>query len=230
MRLISSSFPFRAFFLLSIISIALTLSAQETKTAVPAKSEVKPQFFKPGDNEFGIWGGFSAGSPTIIGVTTDRKLFLNNINWSRVILAGRTVAWKYTMDAVPVALITQPAEVVGPPFVPTVTSKSARTIYGAGINPLGMQLNFANTHKVQPFIQANGGLLYFTEQVPVIGSSQFNFAFSFGGGLQVFARDNKTVTVGYRFHHLSNNETALRNPGSDANMFYLGFSWLPRKH
>lgn len=196
--------------------------------ALPEKPKPAPQRFHSGQNEFGVWGGFSPVSATAIGVTTDRKFFELGLNWSRVILAGRVVAWKYVLDVVPMAFITQPAESEVPPFVPAPVSKPARTIYGAGFNPLGMQLNFRNTKKVQPFADIHGGLLYFQEQVPVLGSQQFNFTASWGGGVQFFTRENKTVSVGYRFHHLSNNEGAPRNPGNDANVFYVGFSWLKR--
>ena len=189
----------------------------------------RPQRYHSGDNEFGAWGGFSPDSPTVIGVTPHRKLFLAGVNWSRVILAGRTVAWKYVLDVIPVVLITQPAESVTPPIVPAPVARSARTIYGAGFNPLGMQLNFLNTRKVQPFADIHGGILFFREQVPVLGSQQFNFTASWGGGVQFFASENKTVTLGYRFHHLSNNEGAPRNPGNDANLFYVGFSWMRQR-
>ena len=208
----------------AILLAALCMSAAIVSAqSLPNKPE--PLLYHSGDNEFGAWAGFSPDSPTVIGVTTDRKLFLAGVNWSRVILAGRTVAWKYVLDVIPVAVITQPAEGSAPPFVPAPVTKPARSIYGIGLNPLGMQFNFLNTKKVQPFADIHGGFLYFREQVPVLGSQQFNFTASWGGGIQWAAWEKRSITFGYRFHHLSNNEGALRNPGSDANLFYVGLSW-----
>jgi len=43
---------------------------------------------------------------------------------------------------------------------------------GGGAEPIGVQLNFRNHRKWQPFVNATGGFLYFTEQVPVTGSSR----------------------------------------------------------
>ena len=77
----------------------------------------------------------------------------------------------------------------------------------------------------QPFLNTQGGFLYFTEQVPVPESSQFNFTFSFGAGVQAF-RGARALTLGYKFHHISNAQTGHYNPGIDSNLFYFGWSFL----
>ncbi len=182
-----------------------------------------------GTNEVSVWGGFSPNSPRNIGVTGDRKLFTLNLQYDRVLFTTGDVAWKYMGEVVPVALITQHPETLRLPSGGTLTLGSNKTVYGAGITPLGAQCNFLRTRKVQPFLSANGGLLYFTDQVPVVNSSQFNFTFSFGAGVQIFRGNRNALTLGYRYHHISNDETAPRNPGVDSNLFYVGYSWLWRK-
>ncbi len=173
-----------------------------------------------GTTQWGLWGGYSPSSPSLIGVSPDRRLFTLNLQYARVLAAPDWGAVKFTAEAVPVALVHRPAQALPAP-------SPARTTYGAGVTPVGFQFNFGK-HRVQPFLLANGGLLYFTEQVPVLGSSQFNFTFSFGGGLELFTGGNKSLMFGYRFHHISNAYTADLNPGIDSNLVFLGFMWKRR--
>ena len=77
---------------------------------------------------------------------------------------------------------------------------------------------------MQPFAAATGGFLYFSEQVPVAGASQFNFTYDFSGGIQIVNSNRRSFTIGYKYHHISNGYTATFNPGVDLQMIYAGFS------
>jgi opacity protein-like surface antigen len=59
----------------------------------------------------------------------------------------------------------------------------------------------------------------------VSGSSQFNFGVGWGAGVQIWHRENQSVSIGYKFHHISNANSADRNPGADSNLLYAGYSW-----
>ena len=74
---------------------------------------------------------------------------------------------------------------------------------------------------MQPFVSSQGGILYFTEQVPLPGSSQFNFSFHFGGGLDFYRHNAHFLTLAYRFHHISNADSGHFNPGIDSNLIYV---------
>jgi len=76
---------------------------------------------------------------------------------------------------------------------------------------------------VQPFIITDEGFLYFTRPILVVGSSQFNFSIDYGAGVQVFTSPDRALTLGYRYFHISNADIAV-NPGTDANVFFIGFS------
>ena len=181
-----------------------------------------------GTNEVSVWGGFSPNSPRNIGVDGDHRLFTLNVQYDRVLFTTGNVAWKYMGEVVPVALITLHPETLLTPGGPVTLGRN-KTSYGAGFSPLGAQWNFRRTSKVQPFLNANGGLLYFADQVPVVNSSQFNFTFGFGAGVEIFRGNRNALTLGYKYHHISNDETAPRNPGVDSNLFYVGYSWLWKK-
>jgi len=171
-------------------------------------------------NEYGVWGGGSFGSPTLIGTTERVRLGLVAFRYARVLARGENLALKYTLDAVPVASMSFPV------FETTagVTREVRKTITGAGLSPVGFQLNFRRRERVQPFAQASGGFLYFGERVPDTRGAQFNFTGDFGGGVQWKTGARRAWTVGYRYHHVSNGYRADVNPGFDSNLFYVGFS------
>jgi opacity protein-like surface antigen len=122
---------------------------------------------------------------------------------------------------IPVALESQPTTYYI--IHQKVLKNTAGTVFGAGANPLGFQVNFGEK-KVQPFANSSIGFLYFNRQVPAPASSQFNFTFNFGGGIELFAASRRSFTVGYKYHHLSNADTGIINPGIDSNVIYVGFS------
>ena len=172
-------------------------------------------------NEFGVWIGYSPHSFVLQGTSLHRQLFLLNLEYARRVLVHGPLTLKYTADLVPVALEMQPTTfyiVHG-----EVLRNRAGTVFGAGANPFGLQLNFGH-RKLQPFVNSSAGFLYFTRQVPAPASSQFNFTFNFGGGMQLFTRSRRSFTLGYKYHHLSNADTGIINPGIDSNVIYVGFS------
>jgi opacity protein-like surface antigen len=207
--------------------------------SVTAGAQSKQDFtdaFHTGGNEFQFWGGYSPTSPTWIGKTDARHLFMAGVGWRRVILASDSVAWKFTVDIVPVALLSQPTlnrvETVFDPrkfttFCSTAGGNSCgrRTTYGIGFAPVGFEFNFRRKRRIQPVLGINAGLLHFTRDVPVDHSMATNFTFSWGGGVQIFARESRSILVGYRFHHISNANSSNVNPGVDSNFIYAGYSF-----
>jgi hypothetical protein len=211
---------------LCLVAFALWASAEGRSSTAAA--------LERGTSELGFWAGYSPNNPTAIGTTTNRPFFEVNAQYARVLTTGRSWALKYMVEFVPVALIFQPrqsAQTQGA-SVPVDLPGSRRTIYGGGTSPIGLQINFRRTHLVQPYLNATAGMLYFTEQVPVSNSSQFNFAVSWGAGVQFWHRESQSISLGYKFHHISNANSASRNPGVDSNLFYAGYSWSwkHRKH
>ncbi len=178
--------------------------------------------------ELGAWGGYSPTSMIGIGQVHNRKFFELNGQYAVTVLAGRTVAVKWVSEVVPLALLNEPNEwyYTGKKLT---GYRAGATTYGTGVTPLGMQVNARNGRRVQPFVDAHAGMLYFARQEPVPGSSQFNFTFNFGAGVQVFAGNRTSVLVGYKYHHISNNETAPMNPGVDSSEVYAGWVWRWRR-
>jgi Lipid A 3-O-deacylase (PagL) len=182
--------------------------------------------FERAANEYGFWGGGSFSSPTLIGKTEETRLAIFALRYARILARGDNLALKYTVDAVPYALLSYPVTtfVEAPPPAGFGVVKERRKITGAGLSPVGFQLNFRRRERVQPFAQASGGFLYFAERVPDERGAQFNFTADFGGGVQWKTGARRAWTIGYRYHHVSNGYRADVNPGFDSNLFYAGFS------
>lgn len=205
-----------------VITFALVIS-----TPVFAQED-NPFLLKRGDNEFGFWAGFSPKATTMFeGLSEDeaedRRFFIAALRYGRTLAANDSLALQYTFDAVPVALAT--GTIVSRTISPTgVTTFQRETAYGAGITPLGLQLDFANGSKVHPFVHVNGGLLYFNKPVPIEDSGQFAFVGEAGGGVRIFTSERRAVNIGVRFHHISNGDRAGSNRGLNQFVIYAGFS------
>lgn len=176
--------------------------------------------FDRGTNEYGLWGGGSFNSPTLIGTAEDRKFLVIGLRYGRVLATSKHVAYEYTFDVVPLAVVFQPKLAL------SMNRDGESKHYGFGISPIGFKANFNRENKVKPFLNLSGGFLYFKTPVPIdiSGATRFNFTFDFGGGIQFFTNSRQAITLGYKFHHLSNAGRSAVNPGLDANVFYIGFS------
>jgi Lipid A 3-O-deacylase (PagL) len=186
-----------------------------------------PYRLERGDNEFGFWGGFSPKATTIFAglhedEAADRKFFLAAFRYGRTLAANDHVALQYTLDAIPVAIAT--GVIVSRTTVGGVTTFQRETAYGVGLTPAALQLDFANGSKVHPFIHVNGGFLGFNKAVPIEDSGQFAFVGEAGGGLRFFTSESRAVTLGVRFHHISNGNRSGANRGLNQFVIYAGFS------
>jgi hypothetical protein len=220
-----ASTALRQFFVwLGLASFLLLLvaacRAQEVRHTVEPPSDTSTRL-RRGTNEFGGWIGYSPFSFVLKGTSKDRELFLLNLEYARTLFDTRPLTFKYTADIVPLALEFQPTQlytVGGKPLV-----NPGGTLYALGANPIGFQAN-VGPRRIQPFASGSLGFLYFNRQMPVIGSSQFNYNITVGFGAQFLARPGRSFTLGWKYHHLSNNYEGRFNPGLDSGVFYVGFS------
>ena len=236
--------------------VVFSFLLQLTVGFAQTKADFRTDALHAGANEYQVWSGYSPDSLTWIGKSEARRLFMVGAGWRRVILATNSTAWKFTVDVVPAMLVSQPtitgtfSTFSGTPpnlvFTgcqpPTVTFEtvlnvagqnlgpcahaSRRTTYGFGLEPVGFDFNFRRRRKFQPIVGINGGLAVFRRDVPISNSNSFNFTFSLHGGVQIFTSQSRSVTIGYRYHHISNANTGNPfNPGIDSNFMYVGYSF-----
>ena len=223
-----------------IVACAIPLRAQvadnfaavdSSETVAPSKQSAgsvdAPYRLKRGDNEFGVWGGGAFAATTAFGGLTeaeadDRRFIIAAFRYGRTLAANDSVALQYTLDAIPLAVAT--GNIESSTTVGGVTTFRRDSAYGAGVTPLGLQLDFANGSRVKPFIHINGGLLVFNESVPLPDSGKLALVGEAGAGLRVFTSERRAVSLGVRFHHVSNGDRAGSNRGLNQIIFYAGFS------
>ncbi len=104
----------------------------------------------------------------------------------------------------------------------------AHAVYGFGVTPLGFTADFGRRHRVYPFLQTNEGIIASAEPIPVnvTNATGLNFLIDIGGGVRIRLSPTRTLSLGYKFLHISNALTTPVNPGVDNNVFYAGFSFL----
>ncbi|HVF29227.1 MAG TPA: acyloxyacyl hydrolase [Pyrinomonadaceae bacterium] len=235
--------------LLALSAAAFTASAQDVSETLDAAGESSganaaaftqaptppsTDVIETGANEFGVWGGGSFDSPTLIGSAEDARFAVAALRYARVLVAGRGLVFKFTVDAIPVATLFYDSYIAFPTGIASDyrIERRRKSVYAAGLAPIGLQLNFARRRRVQPFASGSVGFLYFKEVIPDNRSivfpdergAQFNYTADFGGGIQVFIRPRRALTFGYKYHHISNGFRAPVNPGFDSNLFYAGYS------
>jgi hypothetical protein len=208
------------------IFLPLILTSIAAAQPAPASEPQSPaEGIQKRGNEWGIWGGISFDAPTLIGKTPDARFGHVGLRYGRVLAASKTVAFEWTIDAIPLSILSNSRLALvssGNGF--TVFAPKRKSVYGWGAAPIGWKFNFRRDRRVQPFGQATGGFLYFSEQVPDANTSQFNFTFDFSGGVQIVNGNRRSFTVGYKYQHISNGYTGLYNPGVDVQMIFAGFS------
>src|SRR5947209_2200297 len=208
-----------------------SVNSNSSENAASQTASGSPYLLKKGDNEFGIWGGMAFKATTIFGGLREdeargRKFVVAAFRYGRTLFANRSAALQYTLDAIPLALATgnlvgnvQPA-----PNGSFATTARRESTYGAGVTPLGLQVDFRNEHHIKPFLHVNGGLLVFTKPVPLPDSGKFSYVGEAGTGLRIFTSDRRAVTLGVRFHHISNGNRSGSNRGLNEFVIYAGFS------
>jgi hypothetical protein len=95
---------------------------------------------------------------------------------------------------------------------------------GEAMSPIGMQWNFLPRRYLQPILAFDAGYMYSTRPIPIGGAGSFNFTFDFRGGFELFRSSTRSLRVEYSYHHISNKDSAMQNPGIDNGVFHV--SWV----
>jgi opacity protein-like surface antigen len=180
---------------------------------------------EPGKNELTVWGGFAPAVRTfaINGRTWDATLGIGAIRYSRRFNNTDWLNLKYTLDA-SFLVMNYPDKVVsGTTVTPTRETRAA-----IGIAPIGLQGNFRPRKKLQPFIGLALGFVPFFERTPNVTGKHLNFSTAGGGGIEYRLANKKAITVGYNFYHISNASRGIENPGYDAQLFFVGYTFLSK--
>jgi Lipid A 3-O-deacylase (PagL) len=171
-----------------------------------------------GVHEFGVSGGLSWVSGPIWGYRTQVHYAPIELRYSYLMVARQHLTARYSPE------VTAPAWLDEPVLDDNNNVIGRSHTFGGGFSPLGFQVDFRPSHRVQPFWANNAGFLYFANRVLSPQGSQLMYMVDFGGGVNIHMQRHRAMTIGYRYQHLSNANISQHNPGTDAGTFYLGFS------
>jgi Lipid A 3-O-deacylase (PagL) len=105
----------------------------------------------------------------------------------------------------------------------TASCGGRRWTMGSAITPIGFDWNFLPRNRIQPLVSLRGGTMFSKNAIPISGAGWFNFTFSGGAGVELFANQRRSIRLEYRVHHISNRDMANENPGIDNGMFQVTF-------
>lgn len=105
----------------------------------------------------------------------------------------------------------------------TISCRGRQWTVGEGMSPVGFKWNFLPKHTTQPFFVGHGGYMYSTHPIPVSYAGSFNFTFDLGVGIELYRSHTRSLRAEYRYHHISNDNTATDNPGIDNGVFQVTY-------
>lgn len=201
------------------------------------------------DSSHMLLGGSENRKLLDFGISYDRKLYASHwLNWQ---FDAEYLPIAYDSDPVQITVFT--ATFTNPPFTETSTQRaptliachpssgsqtssggitysfigtcSRRWVIGQAMSPFGFRWNFEPRHRLQPFAVGHGGYMYSSQTIPVDFAGAFNFTFDFGAGVEFFSTRAQSLRAEYRFHHISNHDTADMNPGIDNKVLQLSWTF-----
>jgi len=188
------------------------------------------------------WGFTTGGAADLPGGARGGEFWAMQLRWGKVLTAPHGPGplrgtLEYAFEIVPAMVLRKTT--IGTPEPPCPAPSShffdpcafsvpgapaAGTAFGGGFNPFFWQYNFTSHPRIVPYFQLGAGMLFTSRDFPA-GTSSFNFTPQAGIGGYWFAKPDRAVSFGVRYHHISNAGLSKPNPGHNALYFYGGLSW-----
>lgn len=162
-------------------------------------------------HELSLWGGYAFDSFRLWGKTADATLGQMGLGYNRKLFRLGEQLLEYRLELNLYSRITYPE------FEP---ERKRMSLSGYGIVPLGLRVNFRQSRQLQPFIGTSGGFMYLNDPFPDERGKNFNYTFTAGAGLEILLGSNTSLSLGYKYYHLSNGESGEVNPGVDSAFFF----------
>jgi len=96
--------------------------------------------------------------------------------------------------------------------------------YAVAVCPLGGRINALPRSRIQPSFAVDLGFIASARDLPIDQSSQFNFTFAMGPGIQFFPDARTSLRIEYIYRHISNAGLGAQNPGIDQGVVRLTVS------
>ena len=177
-------------------------------------------------------GALAGGGPSIVtaslGGVPNGELLITTLSVTRPLVHWKRFRASYVGEILPFVVATKVPKVQPEWFYNSSHTDSTFVLYpngdgpdlGAGLAPVGLRFSLQLSPGMLVFAEGSGGGVAFARAMPKPTARSLNFLGSAGAGLHL----GKRYIVGYRFTHLSNANTAAKNPGFNAHIFYLGIT------
>jgi hypothetical protein len=170
---------------------------------------------QPAANQFSAWFGGQFQNEHAFSDTVDGRMYQLEMRYSRLVYSRGPLAVRWVADVVPMTWVGDPQTKAG----------HRQYAYGGGGSPIGAQVNWVRYRRLEPFLTAGGGFLYFNQKM--FEGTHFNFTAQLGGGVQLFdSSRHRSLDVGCKYHHISNANLGNVNHGMDSLMLFVGVSFL----
>jgi len=182
-----------------------------------------------GKHEFGAVWGLSLMSGHLWGYAPDVKYMPITLRYSYELYRHKE-AWsfRYAPEMTALAMIDWPYPHPKEP-IPQLFYNQRERVYGSGLSPFGIELDARPMSRFQPYFKGNGGFIYFGDKVLSPQGSQFMYTVGPDIGFNIYRHKRQAMSFGWRYTHLSNANISEHNPGTDANVFYVGISRFRNK-
>lgn len=185
-------------------------------------------------NRVSVWVGGASLNGRLIGTVPQSALGMLGVRYHRRLAPSpnarhsQGLTYTYTIDALPVVGLTIPdGTIPKTSFNGRTTFTEGVTTYGVGLSPIGLRLNYRTGARVEPYVAGSTGAVYFFQSLPDGRGKAMNFMVDAGVGLQIGLTSQTMLSVGYRYHHLSNGFRGDINPGIDSHLFHAGLTVVP---
>lgn len=206
-----------------------------SKSFSPVKTKIDNEYAKQiasGNNEWGYYAGSFTIHKDLKGESQKAPVVLFGIRRAWSIKNNENRRLRYYVDLNPLIIVNyRQRRLVQTSLTTTeVVNGDRKTVFGVGIVPLGLQYNWRNSKKIQPYIAGGMGVALFNKKFPDNRSAlepdeignRFQIMPEFGAGVEIRRSETKSYFVGYKYHHMSNGYTAPLNVGYNTNMVYFG--------
>lgn len=155
------------------------------------------------DFEASVMPLYEETDPTVAGTTFTLagQPFVNPQPQQRIVYAVRG----------PVGTLITPTGQSAPIYAIT----GRQDTYAAAFTPLGARISAFPRRRIQPSFALDLGFVVSARDIPIDQSSQFNYMFSFGPGVQFFTSPQASLRIEYIYRHTSNAGQGFQNPGVD---------------
>lgn len=195
-------------FWLSLVLVTLIVN-------VDANAQSDSQQFRY-DTRYSVWAGYSAQSMQFLGKTRNSQTQILRIGFQKHLkdLKEDLSLW-YTGGIIPYLHFDYPKR---------DANDRRTTNSGFGISPAGFLLKKSNSKWFTPFVQTTGGIIFMDDFFPTDEARRLNFTFDIILGNIFQITSYSDISLGYKFHHISNAQTGNQNPGLDSNFLFLKLS------